>query len=133
MLFISFAVFTICWTPYAILVVADFSDKLPMPVYLYVVMLAHLHASANWLVYAATNQHFRSGYRLVLSLLTCGIVAKHAKQPLHSESILTKNAEVQQFTNEMQPINGTNEKTRIYPNCEKLLNDQTNGDVEKDV
>ena len=101
MLFISFSVFAVCWAPYAILVVVDFADTLPMPLYLYILMLAHLHSSANWLVYAATNQHFRCGYRLAFSLITCGLISKQVSRTFPpTESIVTRNAEVQIYTHE---------------------------------
>ena len=72
-LFCIFGVFVFCWTPFAILVVADPGDKAPMEVHLYILLLAHMHSSLNPLVYAITNKHYRHGYKLVvLYLFSCG-------------------------------------------------------------
>ena len=64
---IIFLVFVVCWAPYALLVLIDHQDRLSLPVYLYILLLAHLHASLNCFVYAITNKHFRQAYIFVIS------------------------------------------------------------------
>jgi hypothetical protein len=70
-LFIIFLVFAICWTPYSVLVVADYRDSLSHEVHLFALLLAHLHASADPIVYGLTNKHFQDGYRRIGRLLLC--------------------------------------------------------------
>ena len=68
---IIFLVFIICWLPYSLIIVLDFDDSLPMEVYLYTLLLAHMHSTLNCFVYYLTNPHFQQGYQLVLQTLTC--------------------------------------------------------------
>ena len=68
-LFIIFAIFVLCWAPYASLVLIDLQDQAPLEVHLYILLLAHLHATLNALVYWATNKDFRTGYLTVLTRL----------------------------------------------------------------
>ena len=79
-LFIIFSVFVICWAPYSLLIVIDIHDKLPHEVYLFSLLLAHMHSSLNWLVYAITHAHFRRGYMMVLNSLSCGVFFKNIKR-----------------------------------------------------
>ena len=79
-----FVVFLVCWTPYGIVIVFDFYKKLSVEMHLFVTMLAHLHSSANCVVYTFTNRNFRY---VVLNRLGCGFVY------LDSESE-TKSTEV---------------------------------------
>ena len=69
---IIFAVFIVCWLPYSLLIVIDFDDSLPMEVYLYALLLAHMHSTLNSFVYYFTNPHFKHGYQLVLQLVSLG-------------------------------------------------------------
>ena len=71
-LFIIFLVFAVCWTPYSLLVLVDHEDRLPHEVHLYALLLAHLHATADCVVYGLTNKHFRDGYKMILASMTCG-------------------------------------------------------------
>ena len=72
-LFIIFGVFVLCWAPIALLIVADFVDRAPMEVHLYILLLAHMHSSANPIVFAITNKHYRDGYKMAaLFVFTCG-------------------------------------------------------------
>lgn len=59
-----FLVFVICWGPFAILIVVDREDRGHMALHLYILLLAHMHASLNPLVYLLTNKHYRNGFRL---------------------------------------------------------------------
>ena len=68
-LFIIFAIFVLCWAPYALLVLIDFQNQAPLQVHLYILLLAHLHATLNAIIYWVTNKHFRTGYLVVLARL----------------------------------------------------------------
>ncbi|ELU11617.1 hypothetical protein CAPTEDRAFT_137001 [Capitella teleta] len=70
-LFIIFIVFAVCWMPYSVLVLIDYDDRFPHEVHLYALLLAHLHATADPIVYGITNKHFQDGYRKLLYVLTC--------------------------------------------------------------
>ena len=70
-LFIIFAVFAACWTPYAIIVVADIHDEYAMEVHIFSILLAHTNSSLNSVLYGLTNVHFRQGYLKVV-WLCCG-------------------------------------------------------------
>ena len=69
--FIIFLAFMTCWTPYAVIVVVDYTDQLPHQVHLYILLLAHLHSSLNGIIYFFTNQHFRHSYEKLFLLFTC--------------------------------------------------------------
>lgn len=65
-LFVIFAIFVACWSPYATLVVIDFEDNYSHQVHLYVVMVAHLHATLNPVVHGLTNEQFRRAYLILV-------------------------------------------------------------------
>ena len=87
-LFIIFAIFVICWAPYASVVLIDFQDQAPLEVHLYILLLAHIHATLNAIVYWATNKHFRTGYLIVLARLVGRTVKNTIRSSLvqHSEN-----------------------------------------------
>lgn len=58
-IFVIFLVFVVCWTPYATVIAIDIEDKLNMKVHLFITLLAHLHSSANFVVYFVSNKRFR--------------------------------------------------------------------------
>ena len=98
-LFISFAVFVICWTPYALIVVIDMGDKQPLSVYLYILLLAHLHASLNSIVYGVTNRLFRQAYINIFTELccfctTCGLKTINTKSVESGEMTYVKTIKV---------------------------------------
>ena len=66
--FICFVVFVFCWTPYALVVALDHKDMYNTEVHLYVLLLAHVNSSVNWIVYGATNKYFRRAYFRILGL-----------------------------------------------------------------
>jgi len=53
--FIIFVAFVSCWSPYAVVLLYDRTDSLPLSVHLYTSMLAHLHASLNFAIYGLMN------------------------------------------------------------------------------
>ena len=66
--FICFVVFVFCWTPYALVVALDHKDVYDTEVHLYVLLLAHVNSSVNWIVYGASNKYFRRAYFRFLGL-----------------------------------------------------------------
>ena len=70
-LFIVFLIFTLCWSPYVIVVMVDQNDQWSKVVYVIVIQLAHSNSSLNSIVYAACNRCFRRAYKqFVLSIDT---------------------------------------------------------------
>lgn len=67
-IFIVFAVFSACWIPFAVLIVADVDDTFPHEVHLFITVFAHLHPSMNWLIYYLTNGNFKSGFHNLLNI-----------------------------------------------------------------
>lgn len=65
-LFIIFVVFFVCWTPYALVVSLDPTDKYAATVHLYTMLFAHANSSLNSIVYGVTNKTFRSAYYSIL-------------------------------------------------------------------
>ncbi|PVD39358.1 hypothetical protein C0Q70_01988 [Pomacea canaliculata] len=66
-----FCVFVVCWTPYSVVIVLDFSQRLSVEAHLFVTMLAHMHSSSNCLVYFIINPSFRKGVFRILGLSKC--------------------------------------------------------------
>ena len=89
-----FGVFVICWAPYSLLIVIDHHDSLPMEVYLYSLMLAHMHSTLNSFVYYKTNPHFRTGYKLVVQVFTFNLISPNEAEtqlPSNNRNSLTVN------------------------------------------
>ena len=59
--FVVFIAFACCWSPYVVVLLYDYSDTLPLPVHLYASMIAHLHASLNFVIYGLMNRNVCSG------------------------------------------------------------------------
>jgi len=53
--FIIFVAFICCWSPYVFVLLYDVSDSLPLSVHLYTSMIAHLHASLNFVIYSLNS------------------------------------------------------------------------------
>jgi len=70
---IIFAVFCVCWAPYAVVLLSDEFDEFPLSVHLYASMVAHLHASVNFVIYGLTNKGLRAGYRDFVVRRLCGV------------------------------------------------------------
>jgi len=70
-LFVIYAIFSICWIPYALLLVVDYKDDLPHELHLYITMFAHLHPSLNWLIYYVTNERYRHAYKEIIFACLC--------------------------------------------------------------
>ncbi len=72
MIFMIFVAFSFCWSPYIIVLLLDKNDKWPLEVHLYTCMVAHIHASINFIIYGLTTKAFRTGYRkFVCGMCTC--------------------------------------------------------------
>ena len=63
-----YAVFTICWAPYALIIVLDIQDSFPHELHLYITVFAHLHPSINWLIYYFTHRKISQAYCKLLGL-----------------------------------------------------------------
>ena len=71
-LFFIFAIFVICWTPYAIIVAIDVNDEFPAELHTYAVLVAHTNSSLNSVLYGVTNKQFRDGYyRVMRTVFPC--------------------------------------------------------------
>ena len=74
-LFVIFSVFSVCWTPYAIMLLVDYSKDFTHEVMLFTVAFAHMHSALNPVVHGITNHHFRVAYsRLLNFICTCHIM-----------------------------------------------------------
>lgn len=62
-LLVIFAVFVVCWSPLAVIFLVDVDDRFPKAAYVVATQLAHASSAVNSVVYAATNNVFRDGYR----------------------------------------------------------------------
>jgi len=69
--FIIFIAFVSCWSPYIVVLLYDSSDSLPLPVHLYASMLAHLHASLNFIIYGLMNRNLYADFAAHLLLCCC--------------------------------------------------------------
>ena len=65
-LFLVYAVFVTCWTPYALIMVIDANDTFPHEAHVIITAFAHLHPSFNWLIYLGTQKRFAKAYRSIL-------------------------------------------------------------------
>ena len=59
--FVIFAAFVCCWSPYIVVLLYDVTDSLSLPVHLFTSTLAHLHASLNFAIYGLMNPDLRAG------------------------------------------------------------------------
>ncbi|CAC5401053.1 unnamed protein product [Mytilus coruscus] len=59
-IFIVYAVFSICWIPFAILLVADVNDTFSHEVHLCITVFAHFHPSINFFIYYFSNEKFKT-------------------------------------------------------------------------
>ena len=75
-LFVVFSIFTVRWTPYAIMALVDYNQHVyPHEVMLFVVAFAHMHSTLNPIVYGLTNRHFRAAFSHLIRL-TCNAHAE---------------------------------------------------------
>ncbi|KAK3581246.1 hypothetical protein CHS0354_032967 [Potamilus streckersoni] len=70
-LFIIYVVFSLCWLPYALLIVIDQHNNFPHEIHVYITTLAHLHPSLNWIVYYSTNRKFEIAFKKILRCGKC--------------------------------------------------------------
>ena len=86
-LFAIFVAFALCWSPYAIVIMADYHDTWSVEPHLFSVMLAHTSSSVNCLLYGLTNSHFRKGYGMIVSM------ARIRKSDSHQEGLTLNDDE----------------------------------------
>lgn len=70
-LFGSFALFTLCWFPYGLVLAVDKHDVFNRNVYMFTMAVAHLHSSMNPVLYALTNPAFKIGYKQLFCAILC--------------------------------------------------------------
>ena len=75
-LFIIYAVFSVCWIPYALIIVIDTHDTYSHVSHVYITMWAHLHPSVNWLVYYLTNKKFSDAIDKLPVIRSCFRICK---------------------------------------------------------
>jgi melatonin receptor type 1B len=63
MMFVIFLCFIACWLPYLILLIADRYDEFAVWAHLYGSLMAHLHASINFIIYGICNRKIRANYK----------------------------------------------------------------------
>ncbi|XP_041349569.1 melatonin receptor type 1B-B-like [Gigantopelta aegis] len=70
-LFVIYIVFSVCWIPYALLIVLDKDNTVSHELHVGIVVWAHLHPSLNWLVYYYTNKKFHRAFLSLLCINKC--------------------------------------------------------------
>ena len=68
-------IYLIMWSPYSLTVLIDHRVIFNRKLYIFSYTLAHTNSSFNCVIYGATNQQFRHGYKKFIRLLFCR--AKH--------------------------------------------------------
>ena len=86
-LFVSFMLFTVCWLPYGIIVMTDYSDRLPRTAVMFTMTFAHLNSSLNPILYGIYNPAFRAGYMVLFRKLSCRSLARDRVSPIQKETI----------------------------------------------
>ncbi|OWF44003.1 melatonin receptor type 1B-B-like [Mizuhopecten yessoensis] len=95
-IFVVYAVFSICWIPFAILMVVDTHNTFAHAVHLYITVFAHLHPSLNWLVYYATNKKFAVAFDKLLFMNKWVPRLRPAVPSLHITASHTRECHSQQ-------------------------------------
>ena len=93
-LFIIYAIFSVCWIPYALLIVVDTRDTFPHEVHVYITAWAHLHPSINWLVYYFTNTKFQSAFNQIAHL---NVVFRCERRVQQDHDLSTWNVNLNNF------------------------------------
>ena len=88
MMCLIFIAFTICWTPYALIVIIDKHDSMSLELHLYFTLLAHSHASLNCILYGAANKNYRNAYSNFIKYVTsCNCV--DSRKIDHQEHVMS--------------------------------------------
>ena len=66
MMFVTFVAFSFCWSPYVFVLLLDKDDTYPLEAHLITSMIAHIHASLNFVIYGLHNKTFREAYRIII-------------------------------------------------------------------
>nr|QVK45859.1 G protein-coupled receptor [Proales similis] len=66
-LFASFALFTVCWVPYGLVIAFGYQDHFPMSVHATVTFMAHINSTMNAVFYMALNPAFSLKTRITNS------------------------------------------------------------------
>lgn len=84
-MFTIFVVFLICWSPYAVTVLADYHDNFPMEVHSSVLMLAHVNSSVNSVLYGVLNKQYRKAYKTVILRILCCLKRSKVRSEIGSQ------------------------------------------------
>lgn len=66
MMFVVFVAFVVCWSPYICVLLVDRHDSFSLELHLFASLVAHTHASINFIIYGVCNQQIRNIYSLIL-------------------------------------------------------------------
>jgi hypothetical protein len=99
-LFGSFLLFATCWMPYGLIVMLDYSDRLPRTALMFATGIAHFNSALNPILYTIFNQSFRHAFSMVYKRLFCctnggdgeELSKQHVDQKYESKSCRTKPA-----------------------------------------
>lgn len=99
MMFAVFTGFLICWTPYICILLTDKDDTFSLQSHLFTSMIAHIHASLNFIIYGICNKRIRNAYKVILLSHICHqvvILSPSSDHNQHPRSSLLNNPENRQ-------------------------------------
>ena len=99
--------FMTMWTPYATIVLFDFSGNWPQWYFVLSIALAHTNSSINSVLYAATNKNFREGYIILIKRVLC-CIAKQQYYNKDSRASTVANSQLQDDGIEVKNVQGQN-------------------------
>ena len=99
--------FMTMWTPYATIVLFDFSGSWPQWFFVLSIALAHTNSSINSVLYAATNKNFREGYIILIKRVLC-CIAKQQYYNKDSKASTVANSQLQDDGIEDKNVQGQN-------------------------
>ncbi|XP_052090332.1 melatonin receptor type 1B-like [Mytilus californianus] len=120
-IFIAYAMFSTCWMPFAMLLVADADDTFPHEVHLFITVFAHLHPSINWLIYYYTNGNFKAGFHKIFRICSRRYKAQRDGQVSQSGTTTTRVINIKSVPSEDWIIHNTCEHFKIINNTKVVL------------
>lgn len=63
-----YVIFSLCWIPYALIIVIDKNDTFTYEPHLILTAFGHLHPSINWPIYYFTNKNFEHAFNELVKL-----------------------------------------------------------------
>ena len=109
MMLVIFVAFSLCWLPYILILAIDGDDTFPLWVHLFSSLVAHTHASLNFIIYGVANRKIRRSYKqlLVSKVLCCCFIGEQERKvedhdilsPCHCDCGSTSNSNAGSFRN----------------------------------